>query len=133
MRTVDAELKAIRLLVDDYEACVRFYRDLLGCEPHYGSEDTAIIDFGFGCKPTMLALFDSKTSEGADEAVERPDGGRDGLILVFRVDCVDALYERLRDRGVQFLFPPRDFPDLKVRGTRFRDPQGNLLEINEGL
>ncbi|MFO8059472.1 MAG: VOC family protein [Bacillota bacterium] len=127
-----AELKAIRLMVDDYEECIRFYRDVLGCEPHWGDEDTVIIDFEFGSRPTMLALCDRERSE-TDEPLERSGDERDGLILVFRVEDVDTLYGRLRERGVQFLFPPRDFPDLKVRGTRFRDPGGNLLEINERL
>jgi lactoylglutathione lyase len=31
-------LTHVRLLVDDYDACFRFYRDMLGLEPTFGDE-----------------------------------------------------------------------------------------------
>lgn len=128
---MDMLFKAVRLLVDDYHTCLRFYRDVLGFEPHHGDENTVIVDFGVGSERTMLALLNRKSAIVADD--ENQITGRDKMILVFRVSAVDEVYRRLKDRGVQFLSPPQDVPELETRAAQFRDPDGNLLEINERL
>lgn len=44
--------------------------------------------------------------------------------ISFIVDDVDATYAELGERGVEMVSPPEDMP-WGVRGTWFRDPDGN--------
>jgi catechol 2,3-dioxygenase-like lactoylglutathione lyase family enzyme len=41
-------LTHVRLLVRDYPACFRFYRDVMGLRATYGEEDTGYADFDAG-------------------------------------------------------------------------------------
>ena len=52
-----------------------------------------------------------------------------GQHFAFRVDDIDAVVERLRDRGVR-VSEPMQIPTAG-RQAFFRDPSGNLLELNE--
>jgi len=148
---VGFNLKAIRYMVHNYKECLEFYRDVLGFEVYWGDETTVICDFKFGT--AMIAFCDaSATAEGSARASQdaanvgevgnkTSDDVGDGLgnrvddraVLVFRVDDLDETCRQLRTRGVRFVTDPTDLPDLHVRAARFRDPAGNLLEINERL
>ena len=48
-----------RLLVSNFRDCFRFYRDVLGLEPGFGSEDDSNADFAIGpsylMRPTVYA------------------------------------------------------------------------------
>ena len=45
-----------RLLVSDFKACFRFYRDVMGFQPTFGNEDDVYADFNTG--EVVIALFD---------------------------------------------------------------------------
>ena len=49
----------------------------------------------------------------------------------FEVDDVQAEYERLRQRGVEFTMEPKDYGNVKV--AIFNDTCGNLIQIVENL
>jgi lactoylglutathione lyase len=116
-----------RLLVDDFAACFRFYRDVVGLEPGWGEEDGAYADFDGG--GAALALF---ARSGMDErAALRPAG--DASMLVFEVEDVDGFAARLRERGVALEGEPHDEPEWGIRVAHFRDPAGTLIEVNQPL
>jgi len=48
----------------------------------------------------------------------------------FHVDSVDEYYNYLSEKGVQFINEPHDRKDWGIRVAHFRDPDGNLIEIN---
>lgn len=93
------------MLVDEYAACLRFYRDTLGFEVAWGDEDSGYADLRI---------------EGATVA------------LVFAVESVDDAYARL-EADVGFLTDPHDRPEWGIRVAYLRDPDGTLVEINEPL
>ena len=115
--------------VSDLEAAIRFYEGTLG-----------------------LKLTERHDFEGFPEArFEAGDGhlntyqsgyaGQAGHTLAgFRVDNLDAVMADLRSRGVEF--EDYDFPGLKtengvatlaaIRAAWFKDPDGNILAIDEG-
>ena len=39
------QFNQVRLLVTDFDACYRFYRDIVGLEPLFGGEGDAYADF----------------------------------------------------------------------------------------
>jgi lactoylglutathione lyase len=116
-----------RLLVDDFGACFRFYRDALGLEPGWGEEDGAYADFDAG--GTALALF---ARTGMDGRAELRSAG-DAVMLVFEVEDVDAVAARLRKHHVELEGEPHDEADWGIRVAHFRDPDGNLIEVNQPL
>jgi len=85
-------LMQINMPVQDIEAGVHFYRDVLGLP----------FLFQFG----NLAFFDC---DGVRLLVDVPEDGafdHPGSVLYFRVDDLDAAYEAYRARGVEFVQPP---------------------------
>ncbi len=119
-----------RLLVDDLPACVRFYRDVLGFTPVFGDENNVYVEFATG--DVMLSLY-SRALMGAVTGHEGHHGTQDRLLLSLAVENVDASYEELKSKGVEFVVPPTDRPVWALRTAHFRDPDGNLIEINHGI
>jgi catechol 2,3-dioxygenase-like lactoylglutathione lyase family enzyme len=122
-----------RLLVRDFPACFRFYRDVLGFEPAFGSEDDVYADLKTG--DVTIALF-SRTlmAEAVGTTALSEDAiAQDSVALVFAVENVDASCDELRAKGVELVTEPQDRPDWMIRAAHFRDPDGNLLEIYTDL
>ena len=125
------KLSHIRLLVRDYIACLRFYRDVMELEVHWGDENGTYISFNTGA--SLLALFPrTKMSEAVGEA-DKPlaSGHQPSHCLTFATDDVDAAYERLRTKDVEFINAPHDRKSWGIHCFHFFDPDGNLIEINQ--
>ena len=122
-----------RLLVTDYQRALCFYRDVLRFPLTWGDESTGYAAFDTGGAP--LAIFSRQAMADAVGAGAQPAAAeaQDTFVLTFVVDDVDTEYERLRERGVAFTAPPVDRPDWGERTAHFRDPDGNLLELNHSL
>ena len=118
----------IRLLVRDYPACFRFYRDVLGLEPTFGDEDSGYADFRTG--DVSLALFDrGEMMQAIAMAPSTTVEGPDRVALIFGAESVDESVADLEGKGVRFVAPPTDHPEWGIRTAHFRDPDGTLLEI----
>jgi catechol 2,3-dioxygenase-like lactoylglutathione lyase family enzyme len=118
------KLTHVRLLVDDFAGCFRFYRDVLGLEVTWGDENDGYADFRAG--DATIALIQRN---GQAEVVElRPSG--DGSMVILAVDSVDEAAARLREHLVN---EPQSRPDWGIRFAHLRDPAGTLIEINEPI
>jgi lactoylglutathione lyase len=123
----------IRLLVTDYDKEFRFFRDVLGFKPTFGAEGENYADFD--CKGVTIALF-KRTLMSADlKTTGRPveNDAQDRVALILGVGDVDSTTEELRTLGVPIVSEPHDRKDWGIRVAHFRDPDGNLIEINHGL
>ncbi len=105
------------LYVPDMAQAVAFYRDKLGLTPTYESDDWTAFDAG----GHTLALHASEAQGQTQRA---------GLFFV--VDDVDAAYERLKQKGVEFLTEPQDQP-FGFRTVECKDPFGNVVELGTPL
>lgn len=131
----------IALVVKDVERSVKFYRDLLGMQevkqvdvPDAKSAAGRFAHKGFGFRtfrlgPLALKLVQVKGSPAETRGlVDTHNGVR---YIAFVVDDLDATYQELTARGVEFasaILPPE--PDAGIaRLVFFRDPDGNLLEL----
>jgi lactoylglutathione lyase len=121
------KLTHIRLLVDDAPACFRFYRDVIGLTPTWGTETEGYADFDAGGGSTLAIMGRA----GQAEVVELRDTG-DAAILVFGVDDIGAALAGLRERGGE---PGEivDRPDWGIRFAHLRDPAGNLVEVSSPI
>ncbi|WP_440989138.1 VOC family protein [Haloarchaeobius baliensis] len=127
-------LTHVRLLVDAYADCFRFYRDTLGFEATFGDETSGYADFD--ADGVALALFDADEMLDAlpgDDERDRTVRGRDDAALVLRVDDLDAAYETAVDGGGNAVAPPTDHVEWGIRTAHVRDPDGTLLELNRPL
>jgi len=127
------KLTHLRLLVRDFAPCFRFYRDVLGYAVTFGEEHDRYAEFDTGA--VNLALFDRQlmadavgTSDLAATAV-----AQDRLALVLAVDNVDEAIFSVKAQDVQIVNEPHDQPVWGIRVAHFRDPDGNLIEINQPL
>jgi lactoylglutathione lyase len=113
-------LTHVRLLVDDFSASYRFYRDVLGLETAW-EDNGAYAEFRTG-GDVMLAILPRG---------ELPDGG--ASVLCFDVSDVDGAAAAVRERGGALASEPADRPEWGLRLAHLRDADGNLLELNRNL
>ncbi len=122
-----------RLLVSNFRACFLFYRDVMGFQATYGNEIDAYADFNTG--EVIIALFDKQEMSKAVGTSQLPvdSKAQDKVCLIFGVDNVDAACQQLISKSVTLILEPADHPDWGIRVAYFRDPDGNLIEINQPL
>ncbi|MFD2169827.1 VOC family protein [Tumebacillus lipolyticus] len=126
------EISHVRLLVPNVQECFLFYRDVIGLKVRYGDETTPFAEFQTGS--INLALEPLLVSE-PDQAWTKPNefSAQDRVAIILRVDDVDAAYDQLRSKEVAFVKEPHDTPEFGMRVAYFRDPVGNLIEINHEI
>jgi catechol 2,3-dioxygenase-like lactoylglutathione lyase family enzyme len=128
-------LRYCHITVNDPDESLGFYRDALGLELR---NDVA----SGGFRWVTLGIPDQP---GLEIVISEPHAGRsqaDGDALqelltkgvlpniVFRVDDLDATFERMRASGAEVLQEPMDQP-WGPRDCAFRDPSGNMVRISQ--
>lgn len=125
------ELTHTRLLVDNYQECFLFYRDVLGFEVTWGDEHSNYADFKFN--GVTLGIFERRQMMEAIGENYRTDLETvDRTALIFKVENVDEAYQELK-RKVEFITKPTEQRDWGINVAHFRDPAGNLIEIYESI
>jgi catechol 2,3-dioxygenase-like lactoylglutathione lyase family enzyme len=125
-----------RLLVTDFPACFRFYRDILQLRPTWGDEADRYASFTqTPGGEIVLALYSrqhmAEVVGTSSLPVDNPV--QDKNVLIFSLPDLDAMVSRLQQQGVAFVKGPTDFPDWGCRCAYLRDPDGNLIELNGDL
>lgn len=143
----------INIVTRDLGASTRFYTELLGLavtrEAYLEGE---WIDAVVGLEGAKAQVVYVQPAGGgprielirymAPAGAELPECGIANTLglrhIAFRVDDIDAEYERLVAAGVEFLSPPTGVPERVVthdagrkRLCYFRDPDGVILELAE--
>lgn len=123
-------LTQIRLLVTDFAGCAAWYRDVLGLTPQFDPPRPPYAAF----KPdqgSALSLHE-RADLGARLGLELGEPGGDRALVSLRVDDLAGYLASVRARGGQVLSGPVDF-DGRLRAAYLRDPEGNLVEIQQWL
>ena len=129
------KLTHVRLLVTDFDACFRFYRDVMGFQVAWGAEGSGYADFKSRRGEAMVALFSRQGMADALGGGNLPPDAQcqDRAMLVFEAADLDSTVEALKARGAQFVTELQDRPDWGIRTAHLRDPEGNLIELNSPL
>jgi len=127
------KLGSVRLLVRDYKKCFEFYTEKLGLEPLWGDIDGCYASFKVTDTEGMegLAIFVSDFMAPVVGNAEKPQpsGYREKLMVSFEVENIDAAYQALLAKGIEFISQPTDWPDAGMRTVYLRDPEENLIEL----
>ena len=121
----------VRLLVKDYQKCFKFYTEKLGFEPVWGDENSCYANFRVaeGIEGFALFVSDFMAMAVGNADKTQPTGFREKSLVSFEVENVDATYQTLLSKGVNFINQPIDMPDWGMRVVHLRDPEENLIEI----
>lgn len=103
----------------DLDRAIGFYRDTLGMK------------FLFQAPPAM-AFFDCNGIRLMLGVPDRPELVHPASIIYYKVADIEATYESLNSRGVEFVIKPHlvaRLPDYDLWLADFRDSEGNLLAL----
>ncbi len=130
---MSTRLTHVRLLVKDFPACFRFYRDVMALPVNYGDEAGPYAEFR--ANGEILGLFERRLMAQLVGTAGLPAaaGVQDPVCLCFAVDDVDQIANSLKAKGATVVTEPRDRPDWGIRTAHFRDPDGTLIEINKRI
>jgi predicted enzyme related to lactoylglutathione lyase len=116
-------LVAVVLEVSDLDRSLALYRDAFGLDLHRSDHEG-----------------DDRWISGAHGATSWPDpflhfalyASKDGSVTTgaqigFRVDDLDAAHARAVAAGIDVIHPPK--PQPWGRSARYRDPDGNVIEV----
>ncbi|MGB3693313.1 MAG: VOC family protein [Spirulinaceae cyanobacterium] len=122
-----------RLNVSDYQACKAFYHDVMGWEVIYSDDQEEYAEFATG--QTKITIFNrQKLKEflGNDETTTY-DPHYAGVALTFEVNNLDETIKQLKAQGVKLINNPWNYPDRGFISACFRDPDGNLIELQQSI
>lgn len=119
----------VALVVEDYDAAIRFYVDVLGFDliedtPIEAQQKRWVLVAPPGSSGTKLLLARAANDEQASR-IGNQTGGR--VFLFLHTDDCRRDYELYRSRGVAFVREPAEMPYGTV--AVFRDLYGNLWDL----
>jgi lactoylglutathione lyase len=124
------KVNATVIFVQDLDRCMMFYRDMLDLEVVFSDSDS----FAFRMEGQDFALV--KLAAGVEMlneevlSLHKETGHR--VMLCADVEDIDAVYKRLRAKGLIFVKPPIDQP-WGWRTAYFADPEGNIWEFRQPI
>jgi catechol 2,3-dioxygenase-like lactoylglutathione lyase family enzyme len=134
---MDITLAQCFLAVDDHDAAIAFYRDVLGMEVRndVGYEGMRWVTIGSPSQPDVDIVLEPPLADPNASPADKQTMAEllaKGLLrgVIFRTDDVDATFERIRAAGGEVLQEPMD-QFYGVRDCAFRDPSGNMLRFNQ--
>jgi len=112
------------ITVNDMGRSRHFYENILGqkVKMDFGENVTYEGNFAIHLRSDFRDLIDGKEIRGGGNSFE----------LYFEFDHVEAIVDRLREEGVQFVHEMREQP-WRQKVVRFYDPDENMIEIGESL
>ena len=129
------KLTHIRLLVNDFDTCFRFYRDVMGFTAQWGAEGSEYADFRSPRGEAMVALYSRQGMAETIGAGHLPCDAacQDKAMLIFEAADLDSTVNALLARGADFIAGITERPGWGIRTAHLRDPEGNLIELNSAL
>ncbi|MDX2676855.1 VOC family protein [Streptomyces soliscabiei] len=125
------ELAQVRLLATDFAACYRFYAEVPGLRPQSEATNGPYEKFSPASGSAGIALQDrAMMAEVLGELGDAAAGHRS--LAVLRVDDLDVYCAQLTARGATLLRGPAPMTD-RMRVAHLKDPEGNLVELQEWL
>ncbi|ABW31082.1 VOC family protein [Acaryochloris marina] len=120
-----------RLNVANFHACKAFYRDIMGLPVKFEDDRDEYVEFD--ANSIRLTLFNRQNLDNfipKEESLSF-DVHNAQIVLSFQVSNLEEATTHLKNHQVELLAPPTSYPDRGFLSTCFRDPDGNLIEIEQ--
>jgi predicted enzyme related to lactoylglutathione lyase len=119
-------IATVNIFADDVKAARKWYSELLGIEAYFerpDAENPAYVEFRIGDYQHELGVIDSKYKpQGAD-------AGTGGAIVLWHVDNIEAMLERVKGMGATEYDPLTPRGDSGFITASVVDPFGNVLGL----
>jgi predicted enzyme related to lactoylglutathione lyase len=122
-----------RLLVNDWKACLLFYKDILEFDIVTEDEEGGYAEFKAG--DMRLSIFRRQEMAQLIHTTDKPSEAecQDTVALIFTVNNLEEEYQRLKHKGVQFVASPINNPSYGIKTAYLRDPDGTLIGLYQFL
>lgn len=118
------DLASVRIITADMKQLVSFFEQITALQATWYTEDFAELTIG----QVKLAIGSTRTLSFFGEGIAVAAGNK-SVIIEFRVDDVDAVYEQIKEViGEALVQQPTTMP-WGNRSLLFRDPDGNLVNF----
>lgn len=123
-------MEVLRLLVNDFDECFKFYSEKLGLKIIWGKVGDVYASFDNG-NNGEIGIFKSDLMAtvvgNADKTLQ--DNFREKIAIILKVKSVDDEYTKIKAKGVDFINEPVDIADWGMRVVHLRDTEDNLIEL----
>lgn len=118
-----------RLNVANYEACKAFYQEVLGFTVSFEDPTDKYVELATGT--TKITIFDRQHLRDFVGLAEELTYSlhRAGMALTFEVDDMEAALSTLKHHGIEMIQSPWYSSERGFVSACFRDPDGNLVEL----
>ncbi len=130
---MEYNLNYIRLLTNHFDEMWDFYAIKLGMNPRLGKENGIYEEFLINGARLSIYKRDYMGHALDTRLSEFPSKPQDTVVVILQVPNVDKAYEELISRGIEFITKPADREEWIIRTAHIRDPDGNLIELNEPM
>ena len=123
-------IDAVVLFVQDLDKCMKFYRDMLGFPVTFNDD----VSFGFklGDQDLVVLQVAAAIEMTGEPAISLTSGVNHTSMPCINCDDIDATYNELTAKGLNFIKPPKD-QAWGRRTAYFADPEGHLWELYQEL
>ncbi|MDH5402544.1 MAG: VOC family protein [Candidatus Heimdallarchaeota archaeon] len=122
------EINSIRLLTDKFDEMLDFYLNKVGLTKHLLVPN---IYAEFELSNSLLAIYQRKLMDKILQIKDRQLAEfQEKTIIVIRVSDIDKTYIDLKNKGIFFLNKPTIQEEWYLKTAHFRDPDGNIIELN---
>jgi predicted enzyme related to lactoylglutathione lyase len=132
---MDIKLSQCFIAVDDHDAALAFYRDVLGLQVRndVSFEGMRWVTLGTPSQPDVEIVLEPPLADPNASPADKQAMAEllaKGLLrgVIFATNDCDATFERIQASGAEVLQEPIDMP-YGVRDCAFRDPAGNMLRF----
>ena len=126
-----------RLNVENYADCKLFYQNILGFKVSFADEAEEYAELDAGA--TKITILNRARLKDYIDSIETATYDRRDakMILTFAVSDLDDAISQLKAKGVPIFSSPWQYPAEGLSGglisACFRDPDGNLIELEQIL
>jgi len=123
----------LRILADDIPTLYDFYTEKLGFKVTWGDRNSSYVSFSEPDNETpAFAIFSKEEMKDYKDYIPlNTQQKSDQIVFCMGSDAdIDATYEELKSKGVEFMGEPRNIPQWFMRCVYLRDPEGNLIELS---
>lgn len=123
----------IRILVrKNYGECYDFYTEKMGLVAIWGDRNGPYTSFAVSADSQPCFAMFAGENMSMFKGYEQPAvcTQPDTVTAIIPTLDLEGDYLRLKEAGVEFLGEPQTIEEWGMRCTYFRDPEGNLFELN---